>query len=243
MKLNVADNFLSRGSMNIPNGAYKAVGIHCSSEVDAIEMGGIRVGARSVIPLGMSQNGGQLVTSARKGLNGRYTGLTGGTEMSNANQRDGVRAPGEKLVLQLYEECDDLNPPGPRVPYLTSVLLPTLSAAGATTAATAMLVSVLPMSNRLRAVLSFGANLNGASYGLRGIRESAAGDGMFYVDKAAVVLPNTPSIYAAAGAIADPQCNIVYVDNESFDWLLVYMFSAGAPNGLFSAEVDGDRIA
>jgi hypothetical protein len=123
MKLFTASDFLAARTgafpkaIPLPDGNWKAVAIHPSSEVDLVDIGAIaRLGVGGLVPISGSNQPG--VMPVRRPCADQNDGIT-----SNGSPRDGnTRAPGGKLVLQLYEACDALENPGPRNPIARAVV-------------------------------------------------------------------------------------------------------------------------
>jgi hypothetical protein len=104
MRFHVESEFGKKGSTQLPaDGDIVAVGIASSSDVDICEVGPYRLGPMSIVPC----RGGETVEALR-GF--RATNLNGSVP-SLINQN---------LVLQLYESCDALVPPGPRAPVMVA---------------------------------------------------------------------------------------------------------------------------
>lgn len=241
MRLQVFDSFLTNGSGQLLNppeatSAWRGAGIHCSSEVESCSIGGIKLGVKSIIPYP-----GSLVTADRRSISSVAGGMYGAW---NAPPRsvplDGNGRPGEKLVLQLYENCDELAPPGPRAPYLTRALVASLPA----TEATNQLVMKLPMSGRTRATIGWSGSAGDITVNLVGIRS------FFGIAVGELPIPNPISFVNSgiSGNGAGPAqgatiyTNQIYVDNESFDEIWVFAWSASGSSLVMIAETTGERL-
>lgn len=233
MKLVTIDQFLTKGSGQIASAGedFVAAGIHCSSEVESCTIGGFKLGVKSLVPITPG--------SAQQALADRISANQSG-QMTGFNAcLDGQQYPGEKLVLALYESCDGLQPPGPRAPYLTRAAATALP----TTAAGAQPVCRLPMSGRTRAALWWAAQNNTCTIVVSGYRANfGVAKGYFHVVN--TTLYTTPDQTGVAGfeAGVTDRHRAVYIDNESFDDLLVWAFDSAGGSISFFAEVTGERL-
>lgn len=138
-------NFNLGGSAQIQQGPYVACGIAAGSEVDTCLVGDQKLGPMSLVPC----RGGTNLTALR----GYRT--YGGQPIQNQLETPGG-APGGQvggtLVLQLYEACDVLVPPGPRAPLLVSGFV--ASTALPATNATAALLLRIPFHGRRQGTFS-----------------------------------------------------------------------------------------
>lgn len=100
MKLQTVEKFLSRGTSETTRG-FVAAGIHPSSEVDIVDIGGQRLGVGSLVPL--VGDAAQELRAVRRRCNELAYG--------SMDVFEGQLPIGERLVLQLYEKCDPLIPP------------------------------------------------------------------------------------------------------------------------------------
>lgn len=232
MKLFTFDQFLTRGSAQVPSGKFVAAGIHCSSDVESCTIGGYKLGVKSIVPLsGESPR----VDADRISLT-----LTAGLfSTDDASPADGVKSPGEKLVLQMYEPCDGFSPPGPRAPYFTRAALATLPA----TAAGAKKIARLPMSGRTRAALFWTGAAATCTINVLGIRANyGVAKGYFPSINALDFTTPAQTVKSGPNAGTNLFSRAVYIDNESFDELHVWAYDAGGGGLDFFAEVTGERL-
>lgn len=169
MKIVTEPKFLTTGSKQL-TGRYRALAIHPSSEVDLVDIDGVRLGVGGIVPFPLS---GANVLSVRNAPNEIVAASGDHLDV------------GQKLVLQLYEDCDELVPPAPRHATFRSGII-AASALGAVVAAANLIVR-LPFQGRAQAAIRFKRLTSpqdlslvvlGVSYGTR----SDAGTGANYVE-------------------------------------------------------------
>ena len=240
MKIFTEPQFLAKGSTQLPNyEGMRGVGIHPSSEVDSCTVAGVKLGVKSIIPVGA---GAEVRADKKKFNNTTYPGLA--LQFDNAVMDNAPNA-GDKLVLQIYEACDRMIPPGPRASYLTRTgqsVLPT-------TRVLAQAVAKLPTMGRVRSALSWIALNATAVINVAGVR-MLYGQASLYTSGAACFLVSNPTDYTspltnivpAGVAFGGSQpSRTIYIDNENFDYLLVWAFDPGGGSLDFLAEVSGER--
>jgi hypothetical protein len=262
VELRTFAKFLTNGVAELEAG-WVAVGIHPSSEVCLVDVNGVKLGVGAIVPIGKAAtklyavhwplNGDQLIGAEA----GNYTPADGQTEFL-----------GDNLVLQLYSDCDALIPPGPRMPFYKDVRV--LSAEVGATAELAKLAMRIPFHGRAACAIAVTRpgdtdDVNilvvGRAYGRRNpssflssLWEKAAnnfGDqGGVWHEMAVQTRQNgggvgatTPTIESTAtgyrwrqfvvGGEADA--------SETFDELLVFVYSAAAGDVWITAEAYGER--
>lgn len=245
MKIFTEPDFLAKGSAQIPNyQGMTGVGIHSSSEVDSCTVSGVRLGVKAIVPCGP----GAEIRAERNPWK-RITTARGMTEF--ASPADGNPNSGNKLVLQIYE-CDEFNIPGPRATYVTRCGLST--AALPTTRVTARAMCAVPMSGRVRCAISwfaFSASTIINVAGVRSIQGIAALQNSDSVPLYGYTISN-PNDYAStlakiapAGVMSNgtgaPQ-QTIYIDNESFDYLLIWAWDPNPGYLDLLAEASGERL-
>lgn len=234
MKIFVEDQFLTKGSAQLPTyNGMRGIGIHSSSHVESCSVGGIKLGVKAFLPLA---NGGVNITADRIRFRQNAGAPQSTSELDNV--ADAAPNAGDKLVLQVYEACDDLQLPGPRTPYVTraACVLPAAQV-------NARLLMVLPTSGRLRSALFWSASTATVTVNVVGFRMQ------FGVNKGYYGIPNqtnyaTPQLSFIAGGAAGSQnfARAIYVDGESFDYLMVYGFDAASGSIDMLGEVTGERL-
>jgi hypothetical protein len=190
MYFHTESNFLTKGSTQPPSppsgSAFVAMAIASSSEVDLAFVNGHTLQPMALVPYGPS------VFAVRNAYSNPLEGIV--------QAADGVRNPGEKLVLQLYEPGDLIVPPGPRAPYLTGGAINNAP----TTAGTAQLLSRIPFSGREQCTVIIAANSNTDTFVIfRGVRYMVEG-----VTSVALYAEETAPDDAWAGAGAMPTTGI-----------------------------------
>jgi hypothetical protein len=155
MKVHHFSAFNLKGGASLPAG-YKAVGIHPSSEVDLVQVDNDKLTVMGLVPTNPANT--VKLTALRSY---RDTGL-------DVAEKDQV---GGYLAVVCYEECDDLENPGPRRPFTFGVRLD-LAAFGATTINAATLVQRVPFMGRQQLALYLKRSTTGADLNVvvRGVR-------------------------------------------------------------------------
>lgn len=132
MKIASFDKFLLKQTAQLPNGEWRAVGIHASSEVDLVTVGGSVLSIGSLLP------------------------AKGSAPISAVRRSAGSFAPvGERLVLQLYEPCDELVPPAVRAPVCMKAEIDATGGGLPALAASPAIAIRLPFQGRQHATISF----------------------------------------------------------------------------------------
>jgi len=236
MKLCFIDAFLTRGSASIPAGDWVAVGIHPSSEVDLCDVGNYRLGVNAIVPV----NTGDSVRAVRSLKNVDSAALAALLNTTGGGPADGNKAPSDKLVLQLYEACDEWQPPGPRVPYVTQAFVPTTQMT--TTQATAKLIARVPFSGR-KTLAVFVQPAGPTSLVVIGLRYPlpASISGLLLGEESPVTV--VPVNLMTTGAVMAGSTNSVGVYyTENFDEMLVYVWTpGGAASVSVAIEAYGER--
>lgn len=237
MRIFTLDSFLTKGSGTIPEGAWVGVGIHPSSEVDLMEVGGVRCGVGAIVPLRSGDT-----AKAVRSLNAPDIKIIAAA-LNALGPADGNLAPNDKLVIQVYEECDPWNPPGKRVPYNTQAIV---TAPLPTTQATAKLIARIPMCGRASLAMwcqpIAGIALTVGFQGMKYPKQDS-GNGFTQVDE------SVPFAIGVATIVSGP---IAGGQNSTFsqtiggigsihDEVTVWAWSAGGGNASFQFEAFGER--
>lgn len=230
--------FSTQKAVTLDAGDFVAVGIAASSEIDICLVGGHVLGPQTLV---------QFSTTV-EAIRGLRTGLL----------PSGVSAPpvGQRLVLQLYERCDVLIPPGPRSPLVvTSDFYVVPAALGVTNP-----ILRVPFAGRKQCAFAVKRSAgteatDDLSYLVRGVKYNAAAfqkinrgvlvDG---ADQRCVFTETTTGTVGLTLSTADgasPLNRVFYVggagDNqEDFDELELYVFG-NAGNAYAQAVATGDR--
>lgn len=246
MKIFTEPQFLAKGSTQLPNyEGMRGVGIHPSSEVDSCTVAGVKLGVKAIVPVGA---GAEVRADKRKFNNITFPGLALQFDTSVA---DNAPNAGDKLVLQIYEACDRMIPPGPRAPYLSRASSSGLPG----TKVLAAPMFKLPTSGRTRIALSWMAlniqaivNVSGVrmTYGVQPLTNDGRGTFGYVISNTTDY--NSPATAMASAGPSQPAViptRTIYIDNESFDYLLVWAWDLGNSGGNYFdilAEVSGERI-
>lgn len=253
MKLVTCPKFLTRGSFELPAGVIAAA-IHPSSEVDLCDVGGMhRLSVGGIVPL--PQNQIVSVESVRNPLIGDQLF---GTEPGNITIYDGEEEPGGKLVLQLYDKCDALMPPGGRVSYYKDIEI--AEADIPATEEAAQLAMRIPFHGRAQCTVGMWRSggtqdlsiiVVGRSYGRKGARLSNGSD---FTDQGGVVYEHGTQTWWNGGAVPESSVEAgVYLwrvfhvgglgdSAEAYDELQLFVYG-GAGGGIarITAEAFGER--
>jgi hypothetical protein len=227
MKIFTFTPFLTRGAAEISAG-FRACAIHPSSEVDLVTVGQHRLGVGAIVPLSKTQP--TPITAVRAAPDG-FT----------PNQQDAWTV-GQHLVLQLYEDCDELVPPGPRMAVSRSAII--TAAALPALVANAVIAFRLPMQGRAMACIRMQRSTTAADLSLLiqgwswGEERAASNQGPRVVESSENWF-NGGGAGAVAGLRGDVLARQVYVggdgDGETpFDELVVYAY--GAAGGISYIE-------
>lgn len=150
MKIFRASQFLTKGFAQLDTQGCVAVGIHPSSEVCLVDVAGMMLAVGGIVPLPPKVASIELL-AVHWPLNGDQLF---GADANNFTPADGVtEGLGDKLVLQLYEKCDALVPPGPRVPLYKDVQV--AAANIGLTAENAKLAMRVPFHGRAACAIAF----------------------------------------------------------------------------------------
>lgn len=244
------EQFLTPGQteVTIPPG-YRAVAIHSTSQCDIADVNGFRLGVGSILPL----TGGQASARAVRCPPPEIDGDNGLAECSG------------HLSLALYEACDELVPPGPRVATYGRAVI--ADAALAATLATAQPALRLPFQGRSQAAIRFKRTdgtvdlsmvVVGVMYGYREWFTDAqlaggTGEPEYYVSDPVTWWDGggaAPTIGAANPLNTEHAWRAVNLGGQGdaidpFDELAIYIFgAAGVGNcvSLVSAEAFGERL-
>ena len=239
MKIFSEPDFLKKGSAQLPNYAsMTGVGIHSSSEVDSCTISGVRLGVKGIVPV----LAGAEIRAERRAFQNTVVGPA----LDFVSPADGNPAAGNKLVLQIYE-CEEFNIPGPRTTYVSRSAVTTLP----TTRLTARGMAVVPMSGRNRCAITWTAGqttctVNTAGVrslgGVAGLQSISANFGHMIVNATDYTTPM--SNYAPAGpqfTSANPM-RTIYIDNESFDYVLIWAWDTAGSYIDLLAEASGERL-
>lgn len=254
MKLYYPDRILDRGSEQLPAG-FVGVAIHPSSDVDVVDVDGARLAPRSVVPIDPTTRA--TVKAVRRRID--VNAFPGAPGVGDSLEITPDYTP-QKLVLQLYEKCDQLIPPGPRTPYYRDILIP--SADLSAVALTANLALVIPFWGRSTLQLSVKRtdttqDLSFFIVGRKhGNRDSASpkpifsalasfGDEDGVLDESGVFTWGMPTFTLDPTL---PRWRTVYFGGlgdagECFDYLLVFCYgAAGGGDALLVAEAYGEVV-
>jgi len=241
MKFYADNDFLQKGSTQVPlSGAkFVAIGIASSSEVDLVNVGGHILSPKGIVPF----TGHDPLLSVR----GPYTNALEGVTTA----LDGVKNPGSKLCVQMYEEGDPLVPPGPRAPYVAFANVANMPA----TPATAALVFRIPFAGRSHAQIHVAGNVFAdLSLVIRGVKYAGPPRSTittpFFDEQAAVDLwngagasPTTAVLASGLGLSASWHVGGNADLEEDYDELQVYAWATAAMNTYtFQAEAWGERL-
>lgn len=224
-------DFLERRQLTLPDGKFVAVGIAASSEVDLVTINGHVLGPQALVPYGTT-------CEAVRGRRNEPVAQLAGTI-------------GQKLVIQLYERCDVLVPPGPRAPIVVSSGVRVLSN---TLAGQEPLLRV-PFSGRKQCQFAIQFETTSGAYNarVRGVRyqtgEYQKLKNNFDTHAYVVDDADVPLVITASGPDGDIQATVFYVGGggdlqEAFDELELYVY--GIAEGPFEsvhamAEASGER--
>jgi hypothetical protein len=246
MKVFAVDNFLVKGSAGLPSGAFRAIAIHPSSEVDLIKVNGRLLGPGTLLPMTPGE------TPSIESVRFAPTVYEGASDITDRSQA------GQLAVVQLYEACDSLDPPGPRVPSLRygKVLAANLGAViGA-----ANIIARVPFSGRRMARISFMRTANpvdlslvimGVVWGTKvdgGIGPGLEGHVVQQITQTWWNGAGAAPTITAGGVAGLGQARIIYVGGgadaeEGFDELVLFVFGgAGAGDAVVFAESYGERV-
>jgi len=257
VKLLHIPKFLTDGKGTIPKG-YRAVGIHPSSEVCLLDVNGFTLGVGGLVPLHES-------VQVKALHNPIIDDQIFGTGNNNLLPADGVSSElGDQLVLQLYEACDPLVPPGPRVPYYKDVRI--AAADIGVTAELAKLAMRVPFHGRAACAVAFkritiAADLNvivvGRSYGRRNPNSKLVALGSDFTDQGGVWHEMAAETWWNGGGAAAAQASVEVDGNarrwrqivcggeadasEAFDELVIYVWGAAGGDAWLTAEAYGER--
>jgi hypothetical protein len=231
MQLHSINNFLKAGTGALPNGKWKAVAIHPSSEVDLLVVNGYTLSIGAIVPLTSGGSGAQLLAVRSSSTT---TSLPAGGPTP-------LPPYGDKLVVQLYEECDALIPPGPRVPTLhhatmSDTILPV-------SPADPELALVVPMQGRSRCTLSFARSDSTVDLEvfILGIRLGAPGSGLALPTETSETWWNGGGA-APTDAFGNVEARTINVENECFDLIAIsFRGAAGAGSSYVIVEVFGEH--
>lgn len=217
-----------------------AVGIHPSSEVDLVLVDGVLLGVGAIVP-------------ARRASTLQSVRIAPADIIS----ADDYATVGGKLVLQLYEKCDALIPPGPRLPWSRSVRIK--DAAIGVDAANATLAFRLPMWGRPAAMIFFtrlgaedltmvpvGARYGIAQLGLNPDSNNTQGPLLVPGPATTFVSGTLVGVNATlAGEVASTFASVGGDGDafEYFDEIFVFVYGpAAGGDAIISAEVAGERV-
>lgn len=242
MKLQQFDEFLTNGQALI-DGGYTAIAIHPSSEVDLVDVGGYRLGVGAIVPVSKSSPSKlQAVRVAPDELTGEGDPLL-------------ARDVGQKLVVQLYEPCDQLIPPGPRLPVFRQRSFPAAGLGGNT--GDASLVLRVPMQGRSQMTLTFRRDtdvedLTVVPVGiLYGDRTQGIQQGTRFVPDAAVTWWDgggaAPTVGVSATYAAELASRVVHYggggdSREAFDEIAIFAYGGVGGDVYIAAEAFGERL-
>lgn len=242
---------VTRSGDQLPRG-FIGVGIHPSSLVDQVDIDNVRLGPKSIVPLNPTQTAN--VQRVRWPI---VDDATIGTPGAGDAPGDGDALFGQKLVLQCYEPCDALVPPGPRTPYYRDISI--AAASLGTTGAAANIALTIPFWGRTTMCLSV-------------MRTSLAQDLSFFVvgrkhgnrseSRIVTALPSfadQDGVWTESGVFAwgiptntldptVPRWRTVYFGGlgdaaECYDYLQVYCYGpAGGGDVLAVAEAYGEAV-
>jgi hypothetical protein len=243
MKLFAADNFLTKGSAQLPSGDFRGIAIDSSSEVDVVEIGGRVLGVNQVVPFQGDVRSVRYPGDALNTGQATYGAVVGGD----------AGPTGEVLTLKLYEACDALVPPGPRAPVFRRAKFADTQMTATVT--NAKLAFRLPFHGRRMACLSmwrsdstrdFNLLVVGARYGRKGSVQFSD-----YVESGPFAWWNGAALPASSmdSTNLQNQSRVFYVggegDNvEGFDELFVYAYGASAAGSNYcvvTGEAFGER--
>jgi hypothetical protein len=237
MKLESFSKFLANGGQL--KAGFRACAIHPSSEVDLVDVGSYRLGVGAVIPL--SPTAPTELRAVRRAP----------LAMFNPGDADDI---GQQLVLQLYEECDELVAPGPRMPLSRAGTVVAASLGAAVGAAN--LILRVPFQGRRMACVRFKRNtaladlslvVVGASYGFK---KDALGQSGLYVEKTTETWWDgggvAPQVAAGVPLAGQLEVRQLYVGGfgdgaEAFDELQFYVFGAAGGDAEVTVEAYGER--
>jgi hypothetical protein len=242
VRLQPYNKFLTNAGAIMPvESELVAVGIHPSSEVDLVDVGGRILSVGSVMPL--TDGGREHINPVRRAP----------AQLEVAGDQDDV---GQLLVLQFYEPGDMLVAPGARAPVTRSKQI--AAASVPTTAATAALAFRLPFHGRRQACIRFARSTNAADLSM--IVVGLNWGDRRCTDVSSVVVQAreqaaeawwngtgaAPVRIAGTGA-TQLQYREVYVGGggdtqEAFDELAIYVFGGAGGTALVEGEAFGERI-
>jgi hypothetical protein len=239
VQLHRVNKFLTNGRGSIPTGPFVAVGIHPSSEVDLVDVAGHRLGVGAIVPC----EGGIEVKAVR-----------------NAPQLAGAAFTsedfaGQRLVLQLYEKCDQLIPPGPRLPVFREGFKAAADI-GVDAANAGTPIVRLPFHGRTMATITFRRTTDAADLTLLVVGfnhgEVGGNTGMIRITEQTTTTwwngAVPPAVTVHGGASLDTlQARTVYVGGlsdaaEGFDELMLFVYGAAGGDARLFAEAYGERI-
>jgi hypothetical protein len=212
-----------------------ACAIATSSDVDVCEVDGHNLGPGAIVPCTPG--------APIKAVRGWRTGTLTDTRLD------------ARLVLQLYDPCDVMVPPGPRAPVMRSAIVPAASIGAA--AGTAGLVLRLPCAGRDQVAVSIRRRVGSAlelGWILRGVRYQSRANlaaapivgGL--VDAASYIQEVTGTLFDGGGAVptstapdAQRLGAVTYIGGlgdlaERLDEVEVWLYGAADSNLYVTAE-------